>query len=313
MPRLKIDLIMSSIKSRNLKQKVTENHVDKNDYSRVNKKSHVSNEERVELNTPIKAAAAASQSTSTKFRDASKSSQVTPVKTAMSVFMTGSGKQVSPSSLKIKYGSTKVWHVTDVEGKTIATAIEGAGIYAFSKFFQGNMSTHQLSMLTPYAGSSISEIEAIPIPGKLFKAQKLKEELLQNLVEAKLLSNELSTSALVAELKQVAPYIVSATGKEEGNTQVWLFTTLQLFELHGYHQNFKEMVHDAIISFLDKAHRPSKRHTTSDGHIELPEDIETEAAMEMYDSGTPFEYEIHEYQADSDHKMDVFSEIAYSI
>lgn len=225
-------------------------------------------------------------------------SHISPVKTALTEF------QATPSPSTVnKSDVTIVWKIIDSSGTIVGTTIEGADIYAFSKYFQLKLSEESLKHLNPYSNNTESEIAAIPIPGKLLKANELDKQLHSDFTG-------MCSAEIMSKLKQNAPYIVSATGKEGGNTKLWIFSVFQLYKKYGFEANYEVMVHNVILKFLNYARRPSKAHLGTDKSVLYPRD--EEEAMQFYDKGECFNVELKEFVLDTNDKFDIYSSIARS-
>lgn len=159
--------------------------------------------------------------------------------------------------------------------------------------------------MNPYLNNTESAISAIPIPGKLLKANQLEKEVHSDLLHI-FQKTSMSNADVVSELKINAPYIVSKTGKEEGNTKLWMFSVLQL-KKHGFEVNYEKMVHNVIMNFLNCARRPHKDHAI-DGIAQVAQNASE--AKEFFDMGESFNVEVKEFVLDTNVKFDIYSSFA---
>ena len=155
-------------------------------------------------------------------------------------------------------------------------------------------------MLNPKGDS----LQAIPINGQLIKALALDTPMLDAIYKGR--NKPVTKVDLIKDLKENANYIVSTTGKEDGNTKVWIFTLLEFVKCMGYENAylFEKDVCNVIIDFFEIARRPAKKDIGLNMLINFPEDISKDDAIRIYNDGTPFVYNVNEFVLDTDEKID---------
>ena len=214
----------------------------------------------------------------------------------------------SPSKQKLR--STYVTFVRKTNGEAIAITVEGDGIYTWQQFFISTLNPHQLDMVQPYNATTL---QPIPIRGKLMKAVELPENCLKNIYKERDMPT--TTKAVIEDLQKNASYIVSVSGKEPGNTKMWVFTVQQYIYFYGIdnHENFETEVCDVIVNFLNEAHIPAHKDVMQNKLINFPKDIKVSDALRIYDEGISFQVVTKDFVVDTNEKVDAFTGIANCI
>lgn len=226
-----------------------------------------------------------------------------PVKDPM-VMLCSSPSVLSPS--KEKNGQHVVTIVRKLNNDAMLVAVEGQGAYIWQNYFNRSFGPNQRRMMDPCGDG----LEEIPIRGKLVKAMALDSSIVNAYYKDKVMPT--SSKDVFKDIKQNASYIVSSTGKEEGNTKVWIFTLLQYMELVGADlvYQFEDNVCNVILDFFNKARRPAKKDIGPNSLVNFPDDISYEDAIRIYTDGSRFSVDVKEFILDTDDKVDFFTALA---